>query len=266
MSDLRVSWWGTYGLAIGEAAFLRVGPLSLWATRREHEWRLMTVRGDDALDATLDRRMPVDAGEIPSDAEPLRFGFGRAPEAVTILPVLADRPVVVRPEMAFYVPPGESVRMYVSTPLWLRVVVGEAEEAAHELPIHRPSDTWFGPTVMEGELCYASRSHLRLSADEVEFRPHRAVTELLLRNRAQDPLLLDRLKIPVEHLSVYAGNDGRLWTEPVTLVRDSDGDFAAVRIGERAPASVDGARLLTPARERADTNLVVRAFQALFHS
>lgn len=257
-------WWGPLTLEEGEARQLRLGPLTLWALRLRREWRLTYQRGDDPLDATWEPPRRVSPDEFPEAADRWRFGFDHSPSSVTLAPRLADRPVVVRPEHAFYVHPGESVRMYLTTPVWLHITLGTKSAATHEIPVYRPSDTWFGPTTMEGELCYASRSLLRLEERELEFRPHRAVTEVILKNRAEDALLVERLKIPVQHLSVFASQSFALWTEALTLVREEDGDFAKMRIGASPPPHVEGAERIAPARQHG-TNLMFRAFQALFH-
>lgn len=260
-------WWGTHQLQEGGTGYLRVGPLRVWLCRLPTEWRITTLSGDDPHDTHLvPLTTPADglAESVPPHADIVRFGFARAPEAITWVPRLADRAVVVRPDRPFALASGESVQLYVSSPAWLRFSFGSNDSAHHELPIFRPSDTWFGPHTREGELCYASRSLLRLSASEVEVRPHRVVTELLVRNRGNDSLHVDRLRLPVEHLSVYADGEGRLWTERVTLVREHEKDFAAVRIGEGPPPEAKRPERVSSARRDAGPNLVVRAFQAIF--
>ena len=53
--------------------------------------------------------------------------------------------------------------IYVSTPLWVRVDVHDPPQFLQEIPVIRPSDTWFGPSTREGELGYAGRTHGRLN-------------------------------------------------------------------------------------------------------
>lgn len=275
------TWWGAYPLDDEGAARWRLGPLAVYAHRRRHEWRVAFEGAGDWLDRTLEVARSCSPADIPDVPDAIRFGFLRAPAAIHLAPVLADRSVVLRPERTLLLPPGDGVDVFVSTPLWLRVSfpaaesprkapsgpgpgAGERERVAHEVPIHRPSDTWFGPTTMEGELCYASRTHAYLSLEEVQRYPHRARTIVHVKNRADDVLRVDRLNVPVRHLSLFAADDRSLWTERVTLTRDEDGGLAAMRIGSGAPPEALGAVRVAEPRDRSETNVVVRAFEAFF--
>ena len=95
----------------------------------------------------------------------------------------------------------------------------------------RPSDTWFGPSTLEGELCYESKTAVRFNLDNVPRRPHRAISVVRIRNRTDTQLSLERLKIPLPNLSLFGTEDGQLWTESITLERDEDGENATVKLG-----------------------------------
>jgi hypothetical protein len=128
----------------------------------------------------------------------------------------------------------------------------------------RLSDTWFGPSTREGELCYSGKTHARHTLAEVPRRAHRAITPLHIRNEAASPLPLDKISLPVPVLSVYGAADASLWTETVTMIRGSDSDMAALRIEHGPPAYVGPVSLVSaPRREQARGGLV-RAFNVLF--
>ena len=191
---------------------------------------------------------------------------------VSVVPALADRAVVTRPEHPFHLPAGEEVTVFVGTSLWVRLLVGDPPWQLAEIPVSRPSDTWFGPSTREGELCYAGRSFLRLSLDNVPVRPHRAVTTLLLRNSAEDELYLRALKLPVNHLALYAAPDGRVWTQDVIMERTQEGiadsvtgsAMGAVQLRDRPPRLAADARRLVEPRQDPAGNMAMRAFSALF--
>ena len=257
----QTSWWGDFELAEGVTGYWRVGPLELWVSNLAHEWRIHYRREDAALDDTLSVAIPAETA-ADEHTESLRFGFGKTGTKLNLLPVLADRSVVVKPEVPLYIPSGEEATLYVSTPVWLRLSL-ESRKLL-ELPSYRPSDTWFGPSTIVGEFCYASSTAGRLSLNELEFRPHRAVTPLCVRNRASDPLLLERVKLPVQYLAVYRSRDDFLWTQKVTLERAEDGDLAGLNISKTVPKEVGSTVRLSEPRQRPDKNLVVRAFSKLF--
>ena len=266
------TWWGDLRCEIGELRRWRVGPTTVWAERLQQEWRIWRHQGDDFLAAALEVAASADRDEIPGSATPHRFSFHESVASLSVLPLLADRPMIVKPESPFFVPSGQTVTLYVSTPTWIVLQFGSPPQRMLEFPSFRPSDTWFGPSTREGELCYASRTAGRLTLDEIPVRPHRAVTPMRIRNRAADPLLLERVKVPVMYLSLFEGiepdGDIHLWTEAVTLDRGTSGDLADVQLGKSAPPEAGGAkaRRISERREQPEANLALRAFAKLFGS
>ena len=255
------TWWGTFDLAEGATGYWRTGPLKLWVQNLAHEWRVYQHQEKDPLDHSLEVTVPSDA--VPDDkASVTRFSFSTAGDSLSITPVLADRAVVVKPEDPFYVPSGGEATLYVSTPVWLRLELSGAGKLL-DIPSWRPTDTWFGPSTLVGELCYGSRTAGRLSLEELEYRPHRAITPVQVRNRASNPLLLDKVKLPVQYLGVYTSQSNFLWTQTVTLVREEDGDLAGLQVAKSVPAHVGKVEQLSPPRQHAERNLVVRAFSKL---
>lgn len=263
-------WWGDFPAEVGELRRWRVGPATLWAERLEHEWRIWHDQHEDFLATDLEVSIPAERDEIPEKATTHRFSFERSVGSLSLRPLLADRPVIVKPESPFFVPSGESVTLYVSTPVWLVLQFGKPAQRLLEFPSFRPSDTWFGPSTREGELCYAAKTAGRLTLEEVPVRPNRALTPVRIRNRAADALFLERLKVPVMYLSIFrdARPEGgvHLWTEPITLARESSGDLAGIQLGKTAPPEAGGAEAARVAerRQQPEANLALRAFAKLF--
>ncbi|HLA40420.1 MAG TPA: hypothetical protein VJ417_10500, partial [Candidatus Glassbacteria bacterium] len=196
--------------------------------------------------------------DIPAGAEMTRVSLKSTAEVIEIMPALADRPVVVRPEKPFYVLPGEEVTFYVGTPLWIRIESGRQKARLVDLPLHRPSDTWFGPSTMVGELCYASRIFGKLTPEEISFRPHRAHTAILLRNRSAGSVLLDRFNLPVPNLSLYYDQNGNLWTQTVSLEMGEKEQEASLRLNANAPKEALAARHLAGPRQKPEQNILTR--------
>jgi hypothetical protein len=255
------SWWGEYTLQDGQTGRWRIGALTVWAQRRAAEWRLAHGSTNDPFDDAV--RVEVPCGDpIPTQGvTATRYGMKHTGGALVLEPALPDRAVVSRPDIPFYVLAGEEVRLYLSTPIWVRV--GTGGRTLLEVPVYRPSDTWFGPSTREGEVCYDTRTTCRTDLSEVPRRPHRAVAAVRIRNRSEKPVLIERLNLPVPFLSVYASPAGTLWTQGVTLEMESDGGTAELQIDKAAPPEAQGAALVSGPREAADKNLLVRALSAL---
>ena len=251
-------WWGQVELELNQLHYWHVGPSHIWSLRRASEWRLYHVQ-DDPADPSPPEQNPA---EPPAEGvRTWRYSLAKTGRQLALSPLLAERAVIIKPAEPLLIPSGEEVRLYADSPVWLKFSAGKP---LGELPSLRPSDTWFGPNTLEGELCYASRALGRLELSELELKPWRPVTPILIHNSASELLTLERLRLPVQHLSLYAGEEGSLWTQSVTLERQGDGELAELRLGRSAPREAGRSERLAQARTPAEQNLVVRAFSRLF--
>lgn len=256
------TWWGTFSLAEGATARWRIGPLTVTALRRTREWQLgwewvQEAKGAEEPSWSFEQ----DAPETEL-ANLERHAFREAPGSLAVLPVLADRAVVTSPRVPLFLPPGESATLYVGSPLWLRLSAGEPPRTLREIPVRRPSDTWFGPSTREGELCYAVRTRAALEAERLLALPHRAVTPVTVDNRSPQPLTVERMKLPVRHLALYTAPDRALWTEAVSLTSRDGSEMASLEIDRRPPPEAGAAERLTGPRED-EGGFLTRAFSSL---
>jgi hypothetical protein len=250
-------WWGEWRLGPGEVARFGIGPLTLYVQRLAQEWRIAHTSGGAEAECTLE--LPAADADLLGMPTVTRYVDSGGADRLELRAALADRPVVAQPERPLILPAGEEVRCYVRTPLWAQICIGEPARQLTEIPVVRPSDTWFGPITEGGELCYAASASFRLEPDGARHLPHRATTTVRLANRADSPLTLERLSLPVAHLALFADDTGRLWTDDVAFERTGGDDFAAVRLGGEPRASE-----VSAPRRRAPSNLVHRAFNSLF--
>ena len=90
------------------------------------------------------------------------------------------------------------------------------------------------------------------------------MTPVRIENKAADALEFQRVQVPVPQLALYRDADGALWTNGVTLTRESGGDLAAVRVDAAPPRSrVGGVERLAEPRSVVTGSAVVRAFGRL---
>jgi hypothetical protein len=262
-----VNWWDPVTLNNGQTMEWHIGPLILFVRRLSTEWQIASQRTSEFNeDQSIWRVSEVDF--IPEDfGDTSRFVLRDTSGLLTFTPQLADRPIISRPISPFSVIAGEEVTLYVSSPLWLELFVGEPGKSGKkldEIAIQRPSDTWFGPSTREGELCYASNTHCRLSLEELPQRSHRAITPIVLRNRANSTLTLERLNLPAPNLSLYATSTGQLWTPKITLTREEDDELAAINIDHQAPDIAKDAVFINKPRKAVNERMLIRAFNAVF--
>lgn len=251
------TWWGDFEVPVGEWRHWTIGPLELAIFRGEDEWRVASHRGPDVLASDVVVAQPGDAPEL-ARVEVVRFGFRKTTPQVHLAPVAADRAAIVHSELPFQVPSGEQATIFLSTPVFVRIGV-EGQDHLCEVPTTRLSDTWFGPNHREGELCYAARTAARMHLENLPVRPHRAVSEMRVHNRAHTHLPLERVRLPLPNLALYAADD-RLWTEQLRVHRENEDDVADVHFGGEAPPSAKGARRVGPRREKPEKRLSLKIF------
>lgn len=257
------TWNRSFGLAEGDRRFWQVGPFRLWARVLPSELRLSFARGNDPLEATLAAEESGRCRDIPEGAEIRRFGFRRPPSSLELVPALADRPVVVSPEEPLMLPPDEEITFFVSTPLWVKVIAGPAESVVLDEPSHRPSDSWFGGSTMEGELCYGSRTNARMNLENLPVRPHRAVSVVRVMNGSRTELKIEKLKLPTPQMSVFMTAEGQFWTEGVTLEPNEEDQPVAVRFGQGPPTEAPEATLVAEPRSPSQRGVLTRAFASI---
>jgi hypothetical protein len=168
---------------------------------------------------------------------------------------LSPRPVVARPAQPIYLAAATSVRLYVGTSLWLSLQ--RDDDVLLDIPVARLSDTWFGPDTMHGEICYACQTHARLSLAGIPANPYKAMTPITIINEATGPLVLDRINLPVHHLSLYSQNSGdgnqRYWTSAITLTNVQKSPDVEIKVSAGAPTEYANATLLSTGRNPLET-------------
>lgn len=258
-------WWGHYELPVGHVGQWQIGPVSLFMQRFGEEWRVAWERAAEPVDGRCGVDIGVEAEEPFEHEDLTRFAMAETTATVTVSPVLADRPVIVRPESPVSIPPKATAVIYMSTPLWVRIEIGEPRVTLAEVPSAQQSDTWFGPSTREGELCYASRITARLRLSSVPREPHRVISAVTITNEADTLLAVERFRLPVDLLSVFESPDGDLWTDDVLLTRTDDRHWAALKLEPKSwRRARGGARVVSKPRVEVSENVVVRAFGSFF--
>lgn len=194
----------------------------------------------------------------PDEPQSLRYLLSHRERGVCIAPQLADRPIVARPMMPTALLPGERATLFIGTVLWARVSVGAQMLA--EFATQRMSDTWFGANTRRGELCYASQTRALLRLDNVPYSAFRAVVPVTIDNRGEDSFTLERLNVPVPHLTLYCDGE-KFWTSALTIVRETNLETAKLHIEATPPR---GATVVAPPRRPIRGGVFDRAVDLLF--
>ncbi len=255
-----LKWWGDFDLEIGEMGRWVVGPSRFTIHRLEQEWRIIHNQSEDPFDNNLSMEIPIPSDVYETGKSLRRYMFKETSSKLRLTPMLADRPIIVKPKTPFSIQEGQEVTLYVTTPIWIQVEVADLDDQGHhnrwqqlrEISSHRPSDTWSGDA-QAGELCYASPLFGRLTIDKVQRRPYRVVSPLRVRNHSKNPLLIESVKLPIQYLDLYAADDNFLWTQSAIL--DYERDRTRIRAGRVKAAEMGKGTLISPARQKAERGL-----------
>lgn len=262
MKNSANKWWGSFELKEKQARYWEIGPLLLGIERRAHEWNIASHSSNESDKTNLKIASEECSAFPPEHLQFRRFIFHQSTTAITLTPILADRPQVSRAEIPFYLPANESVTIYVSSPAWVRLEAGSLNVFLDEIPSMRLSDTWYGPNTREGELCYSNLTFCRTHLTDLPVRPHRVLTPVIIHNHAKTPLLLERLSLPLPYLSIYADSSGGLWTEEI-VVRNEAHDKHIVKQSKGAPGIAPNASLVSQPRSALKPHNLMTLFYSL---
>lgn len=262
MTNKSTVWWGTYHLEENQNRYWEIGPLLLGIERLAQEWRIGCKTGNDPDKSDIKVAMEENPNAAKCDLEFKRYVFHKIGTEITFTPIMADRPQVSLAATPFYLPAGEQVTIYVSSPAWIRIEAGSQHKIVlDEIPTVRQSDTWYGPNTREGELCYFSPMFCRTHLKDLPIRSHRIISPIVVHNHAPAALLLDRLSLPLPYLSVYADSNGSLWSEEIIVTHDLNRKHS-VKQGKGAPDIAPKATLISAPRLQSKSI----NFLNLFHS
>jgi len=87
-----------------------------------------------------------------------------------------------------------------------------------DMPVYRPSDTWFGENTRVGEMCYFSRTRAHTNATETINAPHKVVTPITVINRSTESVKIERIRVPVINLGLYTNSNGEFVTNSLSMV------------------------------------------------
>jgi len=227
----------------------------------EGDWLDSTVRivPQSVSPSNLVRELP------PLDAVKINFSFAsKTRQDLIFTPALADRSIVTRLESPLVIFPRETVHLFIVSALRLRIELPDSATLIQEIAIHRPSDTWLGPTNSSGELAYANDAAVFLDLAHVPLRLHCAVTAIAIRNSRTTALRIDRICVPFKKLSLFYSARSGFWTDAVLFDHKDDNSIAdhlaIMQLTKQPPAEASPCQFVLGPRDASAESRLVRAF------
>lgn len=239
--------WGDHPIPEqGKTERLEIGPLVIWLRGVENELWVTFHRSTEGEEPPT---------EIPTDADWSRWALPEDHKYVRVSPVLADRPLVIKPEQTFTLIRRASARIYMRVPVWVRLEATAGPSGPRtlltEIPTIHLSDTWWGD-FQTGEMAFwlATKGRRHITPDL--FEPHLVISAVQLDNRSEDDLPVEKHALRVEHLSIYE-KDGWLWAEEVRVVYHGEYEGSEIHMDDLPPKEAEGAVEISPARHQTRT-------------
>lgn len=224
------TWWGEHSFDLEQTRRWHLAGLDLQLKRSPQEWHIESYRHTQQNEDEHSWSIEDSRDNLPESSILRRYIFNQTHENILILPALADRSVVIKPIDPLFIPANQSVTLFVSTPLWLKIAISKHEKPLLDIPVIRPTDTWFGSSPIRGEICYATKVFGRIDLGQLPIRAFRAVTPVQIDNHSSQTMPIERINIPTPLLPLYSATDGRLWTPTLAVELTNNGRVPKLRI------------------------------------
>lgn len=270
MDDLSI--WSPVEIAVGQCVSWDFGPLSVWAEHYELEWHILPDYHSGGGGAYPSPAFGHRNKTEKPDSTGWRHYLLKEGNWAVPAPAMVDRPVVLRPDRALILMPGEKARFFISLPVWFRIMVGRTPAEAQkpsfgnkrtlcEFPIQPMPNAWFGDPV-SGELCYFSASRLYPEYSQVPVSPFHAVCSLRVSNESDTDLPFDRICLHTEFLGIFRSSQRLLTNEVLVVFRGADSE-TLIQPSKGAPPVDGSAKLLTGPRQVMENRYFKKTFGIL---
>lgn len=260
---INKAWWGEFTFTIEQQLCWKIGERAIMLKRLKNEWNSWNL---ETLNENDDEIFVSEANEpdLIKEAKFGRYLQQNTSEIIQVLPLLADRSIVARPDTPLTLLAGEKSRLYVSTPVWFTATLLPKGENLLDLPFWRPSDSWFGPSTQVGQICYAKYTAARIQLDNLERRPHRAITPITVINNHDKPLTIERINVPVTLLHLYSDENQQLWTTGISVHIERHSDNVELHLDKHAPIEALSSILINGPRVNTEQSILIRSISSLF--
>ena len=219
-------WWGSFLIEEDQSRFFKIGELVTCVDRFNQTWHITTYH----------------EGE-----QPFKTFAAQTSNIIHLKPILPDRALLSVLDRPYYIPLGDTLRVYISVPLWIQISAGNPKILLDEFGTKTLADTWFGKNTQTGELCYDNPIHASPRLEDLPQDSGHAIIIVSIVNRSKGIHLLHDLKIPLEDLSLYSDKKNRLWTEHLHLYQEDSNNLQTLVV-KNPPLPLSDFQWVSPAR------------------
>lgn len=203
-SEEQSSWWGRFSVEEDQSRFTKIGNIVLCIDHYNSEWHIASYNESEKKMLSKNLGVQILKGDL------------------SLMPILPDRAILFSLERSFFLPVQSSMTLYLSTPAFIRIEVGNPPIYLDEIPTEILSDTWAGKNTLAGELCYYGNSFATLRLEDVPRDNIHVTTPITLMNQSTENILIKELKMPAPFLSIFSDSQNHLWSEQITIAFEQD--------------------------------------------
>jgi hypothetical protein len=248
--------WEEFKVEDGKFYFRQIGPLQLWIQRQFDEWKVgWDYKSRDINSISAEVLDKIKETDITWHRKVVR----KNPDTARLIPVMPDRPVVVKPEAELKIAKNAEAIFFIRIPMWLTLCTGtNYSDILYEIPSVVLSNTWFGEP-NEGELCYSMKTFARRSLEGVEPRVHQVICPIHVKNTADDYLIFKRLCIQGSHLGIYQ-SDNETWTNKIHVQFRGEDTESAIKFEDAPPKTGKKVMMIGQPRKRVTKGFARKSF------
>lgn len=256
-------WWGDFTFEHQEQKCWIIGDRAIVIKRNDNEWNSWNVETPEEVNDDI---LVSGCANLPISEEIIkgRFLERNTSNTIKVMPKLADKSVVARPASPLTILAGETVQLFISTPIWFYAQTSPGNKSLLDLPFWRPSDSWFGASTIDGEICYAKYTSAKTRIEDLEMRAHRAITPITVTNSYHEAFTINRINVPVNYLHLYSNDENQLWTYGVEIERKNKSDNVELIFSDHLLHKINSYELVSEPRLTSDHGKLTRSISNLF--
>jgi hypothetical protein len=259
MQKTGISVWEPVEISPRKCAQWLFPRRAILVERIESEWHVLSIPSSKRV---REARCSLIARTAKPESSEWRHYLHRDSGPIQPSPVLPDRPVVVRPDRALTLLPGQSTVFFLQLPVWFRLSTsGYSPSRIFEEPLSVLSRTWFGDP-LTGELCWGLATRLHHSMESLAPAADTAVCSLMIENDSSTDLAFEKICLHVENLNVFRGTRF-LWTNSLHAVFKGPEQATQIEIVRTPPGYEEGLVPVSEARSPASGWNIRRTFGML---
>lgn len=228
----------------GETHLINIGCVQLSATRETNGWWLVTTDNCPDDDILLSEEATL------SDY----FQTGKS-NSLLIAPALPAKPLVFK-GTGLSVLPGNSITIFLKIPLAFQIYFSkiQPENLLREISYKRLSNTWFGEPD-SGEPAFTLGSEYYLEMGKIQINDLEAICPVNIRNSSNSILLVQRLIIRTENITLYKNRD-KIVTSLVQIVHQGAEEAGSVEYKYSKEFNGENREILANPRNTSDNSLL----------